>query len=966
METRHKNSDFSGEASEMESNHFVLGILAHVDAGKTTLSEGILYKTGAIRKAGRVDSGDAFLDTFDLEKKRGITIFSKQAEFRLGDYRCSLLDTPGHVDFSPEMERTLQILDAAILVISAPEGVNAQVRTLWSLLDHYRVPTFLFVNKMDQEGADRNRVLSALQKEFGEGCVDFSEDLSDVTMQESLAVNDEEVMTAYLDGIPVGEEAVRKMIGRREVFPVRFGSALHMEGIDELLSDLRRYLTHGTFPDAFGARVFKISRDSKGTRLTWVRMTGGVLRVKEPVGKDGGEKVDQIRIYSGNSFEMRQEVSAGEVCALTGPLQTRPGQGLGIEPDNDYKMIRPVLASTVIIPEGADREAVWRAFSALNEEEPMLQISRSEETGEISVGLMGQVQTEVLHQILLDRFGVQVGFGEGKILYRETIKRPVEGVGHFEPLRHYAEVHLLLEPGEPGSGLIFDTACSTDELAVNWQRLILTHLAEKKFKGVLTGSEITDMKITLIGGRASEKHTSGGDFRQATYRAVRQGLMMAEMRLLEPVLSFQMELPSGCIGRALTDLNRMNASFGPPAVSGETAGISGKVSAAGLGNYASDLTAYSGGRGRIVTSFAGYEPCRDADAVIEEYNYDPEADTANPSASVFCSHGAGVIVPWDQVREYMHVDTGWRPGMVRSEDRWRRDEESVLSDLDLLREDEDPLSAATIREKRKKKAESSLTFKEREKMRGAAEQELKEIFERTYGAVRNRDGSESGTLDRQDSETDGELYDQSWRDYRKSGRFGKARPGASKKQEGKGTGSPHYLLVDGYNVIFAWEELRALASKNIDAARDALIEKMSKLQSMYDGTIILVFDAYRVHGRGRSVTKTGGIYVVYTKEAETADAFIEKTVHEIAEENQVTVVSSDGLVQTIILGEGGTRISSRELQSMLKESGNILREQFRTGGEGAGKKGLSRLMEHDTRNVIRSLKDPETNGKSRS
>ena len=927
----------------MRSSHIVLGILAHVDAGKTTLSEGILYKAGAIRRAGRVDSGDAFLDTFALEKKRGITIFSKQAEFVYGGRDYTLLDTPGHVDFSPEMERTLQVLDAAVLVISAPVGVNAQVRTLWKLLDHYKVPVFLFVNKMDQQGTDRGRVLEELGKEFTGACVNFTEGADDPLTQEQIAMTDEDVLEGYLEGEGIGRDAVSDLIRRRKLFPVYFGAALKLEGIDSLLDGISDYLHPSECPDEFGARVFKISRDDQGNRLTWIRVTGGKLRVKETVG--GTEKIDQIRVYSGNSYQLKQEASAGEVCALTGPSLTKPGMGMGAERDNSFRLLVPVLRSSVTARDGSDIHAVRKALMTIGEEEPMLQVRSDEETGEISVGIMGEVQTEVLHQVIHDRFGIDVAFGPGSIQYKETIAEPAEGVGHFEPLRHYAEVHLLLEPGEPGSGIVTASRCSTDQLAPNWQRQIMTHLSEKKFRGVLTGSEITDMKITLIGGRAHEKHTEGGDFRQATYRAVRQGLMTAGMRLLEPVYSFRMQLPGDQIGRALGDLTRMSAEFAPPMVRGQDAEISGKVPASSLGNYQITLTSYTGGRGQITTELLGYFPCHNAEEVIASASYDPERDTANPSASVFCSHGAGVVVPWDRVREYMHVDTGWRPGLTLTDCGWSNASREALSDFDLDGGENSVLSAEAVRAKRKEQAESRMTFKEREKMRGAAEQELKEIFERTYGAVRDRDGSASATLDRHMD--DSPLYDQSWRDYRnRSGSGEEAKRSTAKSgRRVEAANRKRYLLVDGYNIIFAWEDLRALAAKNIDSARDALIDRMSEFQGASpDLTVILVYDAYKVRGRERSVVRTGGISVVYTKEAETADAYIEKTVHEIAVRDQVYVATSDGLEQTIILGEGATRISARELRTMTEQARKDVRAL--SGEKGSGGRALTRLLDH--------------------
>ena len=993
--------------------HTVIGILAHVDAGKTTLSEGILYKTGVIRKAGRVDHGDAFLDTDTIERQRGITIFSKQAEFSAGGRSFTLLDTPGHVDFSPEMERTLQVLDAAVLVISAPEGINGRVRTLWKLLEHYQVPVILFVNKMDQAGADRSRTLAGLQKQFGGGCIDFQEDLEGEAMQEQLAVCDEAVLEAYLEGEPVGPDTIARLVMARKIYPCYFGAALQMEGVDDLLEGLAAYAgakaasadfefpadsaeageaasADFEFPagsagageaasaDGFpaggmakssdrpagttAARVFKISRDAQGTRLTWIRLLKGKLRVKEAIMGSSSpreEKIDQIRIYSGERYELVQTLEEGRIAALTGLTGTFAGQGLGAALDLHEKLLQPVYTSAVIPSEPGEYAAVLQALRILEEEEPLLQVSVNEETREMFVGIMGEVQTEILRQRLQERFSLNVRFADGRIAYRETIADTVEGVGHFEPLRHYAEVHLLLEPGEPGSGMTFEADCSTDHFALNWQRLVLTHLEERSWQGVLTGSDLTDIKITLIAGRAHEKHTEGGDFRQATYRAVRQGLMEAKSILLEPVYSYEIRVPADQIGRAMTDIERMGGKMNPPETDGADAVLTGLVPASEMQGYQTVLTSYSGGHGEMTVNLHAYLPCHNAAEVIEVSAYDPDADLANPSSSVFCYHGAGALIPWDQVRSHMHLDTGWRPGMRRQNGRFVNPGQNP-ADADGARDaygihgagseasfsyegDLQAVSARQIQAARQQKAEAAMTFKEREQQRGAAEQELKEIFERTYGAVRTRSGRISETLDR--TEPEEEIYDQSWREYRRRQKAGRDTHGAAKERRGSGRPAavrPDCLLVDGYNIIFAWEELRALARKNIDAARDALMDILSDYQGYEKCTLILVFDAYKVRGGERHIFPYHNINVVYTKEAETADSYIEKTVHELARNFNVTVATSDGLEQMIILGEGASRMSAQELEERIRTARGEARETFEANRETGS---LGRLLD---------------------
>ena len=1005
--------------------HLVIGILAHVDAGKTTLSEGILYHTGAIRKTGRVDHGDTFLDTFSLEKQRGITIFSKQAEFQLDEETSvTLLDTPGHVDFSPEMERALQVLDYCVLMVSQQEGVNGHVKTLWKLLGYYGIPTFIFVNKMDQPGADAARSLQNIQRELSDGAIDFSAGIEADEVQENLAGTDEVLMEKYFAGEPVELTEVRELIRERKVFPVYFGSALKMEGVEEILDALRSFMAEKIYPQEFGARVYKITRDTQGERLTWMKITGGSVKVKSLLtynvpgseqvdgagkvratagagnvrddegaavektasksgratvstnagkggAKNAGEKINQIRIYSGDSYQLLQEATPGMICAMTGLTTTYAGQGIGFESDTESEFLQPVLSCAVLLRPDEDRTNALRVLRMLEEEEPMLHISYDEETKEITAGVMGEVQIEILKEVLLERFGLKVEFGQGKILYKETIANTVEAVGHFEPLRHYAEVHLLMEPGEPGSGMVFDQCCSTDALALNWQRLIRTHLEERTYKGVLTGAEITDIKITVIGGRAHDKHTEGGDFRQATYRAVRQGLMMAENILLEPVYAYRMEIPAENLGRAMSDIERMGGKMDPPFSDGAEAILTGTAPAAVLMSYPQEVTAYTGGKGSISFELKGYEPCHNALEVIEERGYDPEADVRNPSASVFCSHGVGTIIPWDMVRDYMHVDTGWKPGLTLTANGWQAADGTILTGKE---EEEKAFAAAVIKQQRLAKEQESMTFGEREQIRYAGETELKEIFERTYRKSEEKTNGKARRYAKK-SGSDDALYDESWRKFQKSqnsdgsggsgrngtgsggrsgngssgvgsnGRGGNGSKGAGNSGRGgnatngsgsgrlgngknAGSGKKEYLLVDGYNIIFAWDELKALAAENIDSARDALMDIMADFQGNRGYTLILVFDAYKVSGGERRIYKYHNINVVYTKEAETADAYIEKTVHDIGHKHNVTVATSDGLEQMIILGEGAARISARELKNEVENAKKQVREEY--------------------------------------
>ena len=852
------------------------GLLAHVDAGKTTLSEGLLYRSGAVRKLGRVDHRDAFLDTDVQERERGITIFAKQAELTWGDAALTLLDTPGHVDFSAEMERTLGVLDCAVLVISGTDGVQSHTRTLWKLLERHAIPTFLFVNKMDLAGADRNALLAQLQDKLDGGCLDFSAGPE----PEDLASLDEGLMDKYLEGGEITAADAASLAARRLVFPCFFGSALKLEGIDALLDGLTRYTLPHDYPPEFAARVFKIARDG-ADRLTYIKVTGGALRVRTLLGE---EKVNQIRIYSGMKYRTVDEAPAGTVCALTGLTKTRPGDVFGAEPPAAEPELEPVLNYQVILPPGCDVHAFLRNLRQLEEEDPQLRVVWNEALGEIHLQLMGEVQLEVLTRLIRERFGTEVTFGAGNIVYRETIANAVEGVGHFEPLRHYAEVHLLLEPAPRGSGLRLASACPTDQLDLNWQRLIFTHLMEKRHRGVLTGSPVTDMKITLVAGRAHVKHTEGGDFRQATYRAVRQGLMQADSILLEPHYDFNLELPPDCVGRAMNDLQSMGGTVAGPEQEGELSLLTGHAPVAGLRDYWKEVTAYTRGRGRLSCSLRGYEPCANQEEVVSQFGYDPERDVDNPPDSVFCSHGAGVIVKWNEVRDHMHVDSGLRLG-----------KETPL-----------PEPAAPSGGERRYRG-------------GSLEQdkELLAVFERTYGKV------------------DRELAFQPQK-----------KPARTSLDEGKYAiksqkAGPEYLLVDGYNIIFAWEELKELARVDVAAARAALEDILSNYQGFRKCVVILVFDAYKVKGNPGSVEKKNNIYVVYTKEAETADAYIEKATYDLGKDHRVRVATSDGLEQLIILGHGALRLSARAFRAEIEQAqGEISALVARLNRRGTGERKL--------------------------
>ena len=862
-----------------------LGILAHVDAGKTTLSEAMLYLSGAIRKAGRVDNRDAFLDTYELERERGITIFSKQAVFAYDDLKITLLDTPGHVDFSAEMERTLQVLDAAVLVISASDGVQGHTVTLWKLLKRYQVPVFLFVNKMDQQGTDQDVLMRELCDRLGGGLTNFSEENKN-TLLEELAMCDEELLNCFLEKGDISEELIRKAIAQRKVFPCFFGSALKLFGVRELMEGIVRYMPISGYPKEFGARVFKITRDNQGNRLTHMTITGGCLKARDVLKT---EKVNQIRIYSGEKFDAVNEACAGQVCAVTGLLHTFPGQGFGLEKTVDRHMLEPVLSYCIYLPEGCDPAAFLPKLMQLQEEDPTLQVVWDEELKEIHAKVMGEVQIEILKHMIRERFGIEVSFGTGRIVYKETIADRVEGVGHFEPLRHYAEVHLLLEPAEPGSGLLFAADCSEDILARNWQRLILTHLEEKEHRGVLTGSPITDMKITLVSGRAHLKHTEGGDFRQATYRAVRQGLMEASGVLLEPVYEFRLEIPEEMIGRAMTDMEKLHGSFTLKERVGGVAVLTGTAPVVTIQDYQKEVTAYTRGHGRLSLSLKGYVPCHNAEEVIAKRHYDPESDLKNPTGSVFCAHGAGFVVPWNQVKDYMHLESCFAG-----------DRECVMQ--------------TAFEEELERRKQAAVKRQENTGERGEmfiGTDEIDAIIGRT---ARSNSRSEfSGKRE-------------GWqREKKAGGNTAKASETRIYKGQPK---KEKYLLVDGYNVIFAWEDLKELAGVNLDGARGKLLDILCNYQAIKGYHLMAVFDAYKLKGHGEEIMDYHNIQVVYTKEAETADRFIEKFAHENAGKYDVTVVTSDGLEQIIIVGAGCQLVSSREFRTEVELASKQVLEDY--------------------------------------
>lgn len=849
-----------------------VGILAHVDSGKTTLSEALLYTSGNITKLGRVDHRDSFLDTFSLERDRGITIFSKQAILNYRDTQYTLLDTPGHVDFSAETERTLQVLDYAILVISATDGVQSHTATLWKLLQKYHIPCFVFINKMDLDGADKDRILHQIKSKLSENCLDFS-DTGSTDFFENAALCDDRLLTLYESGKIHTADIVRS-IKKRRIFPCLFGSALKLSGVTEFLNVLDEYSKMPSYGKDFGAKVFKISQDNQKNRLTFLKVTGGTLKVKEILSSQNNqdsEKVNQIRIYSGEKFNAVDEAPAGTVCAVTGITFARSGDGLGVEKNSALPVLEPVLTYRLDITDGTDSHTVLEKMRILEAEDPQLRVVWNERLGEIQVQLMGDIQLEILQSIIAQRFGIAVTFGKGNIIYKETINETVEGIGHFEPLRHYAEVHLLLKPGQRNSGLIFRSECKEDILDKNWQRLILTHLYEKTHIGVLTGSPITDMEIVLASGRAHPKHTEGGDFRQATYRAVRQGLRSAESVLLEPMYEFSLEVPSECIGRAISDIQRMSGTFEQPQTVGESTVITGTAPVAEMSDYTREVVQYTHGKGHLVCTFSGYDICHNPDQVIEAIGYDCDSDTDNTADSVFCSHGAGYIVKWDEVKSHMHL-----PSALTAPK---------------------PSVSGTF-------SPASFSSVKNQKDIFALDKELMQIFEKTYGPIKNRESFVSREHYRPDESKENSRY---------------KRP-KTPHYDGK-----EYLLVDGYNVIFSWENLRLLSESSIEAARNTLMNILCNYQGYKKCEVIVVFDAYKVKGNQREIEKVNNIHIVYTKEAETADMYIEKVTHELAKKHRVRVVTSDGLEQLIILGNGALRVPSLAFLEEVKQAEEEIR-----------------------------------------
>lgn len=891
--------------------NIVAGILAHVDSGKTTLSEAMLYQAGQIRKLGRVDHQDTYLDTDSQEKDRGITIFSKQAELAYADMHIALLDTPGHVDFGTEMERTLQVLDYVVLVINGMDGVQSHTETLWKLLERYGIPVFIFVNKMDMTGYDRDYLMDNIRHRLSDGCVDFlCEDSG-----EQIAMCDEAMLEHFLETGANDEQDVVNAIAGRKLFPCYFGSALKNEGVSELLDGMNRYVVEPVRGEEFGARVFKIGRDDKGERLTYMKVTGGVLKLKDVLtlrnsqGEESHEKVNQIRVYSGAKYDMVTQVPAGCVCAVPGLVNTYGRQGIGACLDGELPSLEPVLSYKVMYPTDVDAVTMVSKLRLLEEEDPQLQVQWNETAGEIYIKVMGQVQLEVVAQMVRDRFGIAITYGQGRISYKETIAAPVMGVGHFEPLRHYAEVHLLLEPMENGSGMCFDSICSEDVLDKNWQRLILTHLQEREFRGVLTGSPITDMKISITAGRAHQKHTEGGDFRQATYRAVRQGLMMAESVLLEPVYAFKIEVPQEYAGMVLADIVKMSGTMDGQEISGETTVITGHAPVYTMREYYSELTAFSRGTGRLQVDIDGYQPCHNTEEVLAERHYDPELDRFNPSSSVFCAHGAGYLVDWYDVYENMHVKED--PGFEIS-GQLGYTEDGYAMDIPVNRPG-------------KSVSEMSIT-----------DEELSEIFARTFGGdYKDKDVALNGRFRRTTSEykVNGQ-YNKSQSRDRQPGNGplvgsrpadrGIATPGAFKRRKS----GEDYVIVDGYNVIFAWDTLRELSEHNIDSARGKLMDILSNYQGYMNCHLIVVFDGYKVKDNKGERFPYDDIEVVYTKEGETADAHIEKLTHEIARKHKVTVVTSDGLEQIVTMGQGAIRMSSRDFKAEVERVNEHLRENY--------------------------------------
>lgn len=841
--------------------HISIGLLAHVDAGKTTLAESMLYLSGKLKKLGRVDHKDTFFDTNEIERERGITIFSKQAELIIADKKITLLDTPGHVDFSAETERALMVMDYVVLVISASAGIQSHVMTLWKLLSVYKVPVFIFVNKMDMPDTDMDYMMRELKNVLSDNCICFNN--NEESMYEDIATGSEDALTEYFETGKVSDSTVSELIKKRLIFPCFFGSALRLTGVENFMEGLGRYMSAPLYPEKFGAKIYKISRDNKGVRLTHMKVMGGVLKSRMEI---NSQKVNQIRIYSGETYETVDNAYPGMICAVTGLDGNMPGEGLGITPDSDLPVLTPVLVYRLILPKETDVHKTYMQLKDIEEEEPQLSIVWNEKLNEINIRLMGEIQTEVLKRIIRERLDINVEFDTGNIVYRETIAEPVEGIGHYEPLRHYAEVHILMEPLEPGSGIQIESNVSEDVLDKNWQRLIMTNLYEKKHVGVLTGSEITDMKLTVIAGKAHLKHTEGGDFRQASYRAVRQGLMKAKSVLLEPVYDFVLELPSELLGRAINDIALMNGKLDDTRSAGENVVLYGSAPVECMQGYQITVASYSKGRGRLTCTAGGYMPCHNAEEVIDKIGYDAAGDIANPSASIFCSHGAGFYVSWEQVEDYMHLEG--------------------MGDLDKY-ENEEP------------------KIVHKPKINPVNDEELEAIFTKTYGEVKRKKYTPPKKVTY--NNTGDEKY-----------LLKKKKP--PKKDS--------YLLVDGYNIIFAWKELKELAENNLESARVSLMETLCNYQGFAGITVILVFDAYRVKGNPGEVSKYKNIHLVYTKEAETADQYIEKTVHRIGKNNNVTVATSDALEQVIIFGAGANRMSASGLKEEILRTEKEIREHL--------------------------------------
>ncbi|MDD4389558.1 MAG: TetM/TetW/TetO/TetS family tetracycline resistance ribosomal protection protein [Eubacteriales bacterium] len=874
-------------------NNLAIGILAHVDAGKTTLSEAMLFKAGHLKRLGRVDHRDTFLDTNEMERRRGITVFSKQAILSFGESTFTLIDTPGHIDFSGEAERTLSVLDYAILVISGSDGVQGHTETLWQLLAQYNIPTFLFVNKMDLPETSRNALLEDIKKQLHENCISFSDRQNDRGFEEEIAMCDEETLADFLKNDRIDDAAVASLIRERKLFPCFFGSALKLKGVDDFLNGLQRYTATPDYPDEFGAMVYKISRDAQNNRLTHLKVTGGTLTVKDSLSNTNSarldnlsgelpwaEKVNQIRIYSGEKYQTTDKAFPGTICAVTGLNHTYPGLGLGVQNSYHSPTLEPVLSFRLILPESYDPHVALRQLRELEEEDPLLAISWNQQTQEIHLQLMGEVQMEVFSQIVSDRFGMEITFGKGKVVYKETISEPVIGMAHFEPLRHYAEVHILMEPAERGSGLHFDTACSEDILARNWQQSILSHLKEREHVGVLAGMPITDMKITLLTGKAHNKHTEGGDFRQAAYRAIRQGLMQAKCLLLEPWYQFRLNIPNESVGRAMTDLQRITDDIFLSSSDDSRTFLTGSAPAVQLQNYSSEIASYTRGQGRLSYTFMGFAPCHNQEAILSEQNYDAQRDVENPSDSVFCFDGASVIVKWDEVKEHIHLNSGF---VIPQEGQQSTEAAQAV------------YRANTHAESPKKsQADSTLSL---DKASSSLDKELQEIYEKTYGPVKRRD-----------------FLPKPIRAHKKTEPMPLKGPAPLIYEK------PDYLLVDGYNIIYAWEDLNILSQDNMDAARHMLMDILSNYREFHDREIILVFDAYRVKGGITKTERYHNITVVYTKQAETADTYIEKTTYQMGKKHRVTVASADGTIQLIIGGHGALRITPRALRDEIEQT----------------------------------------------